>query len=108
MALKKFMEDNIRLIGINRALEAEIAKLKDRVIKAEAYEAEALLLAKAAEEKASKVVDDFRASDEFREEKASFALDAYDKRKHAVREEIASKYPELDLSFLDIFLDDLP
>ena len=63
---------------------------------------EALLLAKAVEDKASKAVDDFRASTEFREEKASFVLDAYDEGKHVVRKEIALKYPELDLSFLDV------
>ncbi|KAG1361495.1 hypothetical protein COCNU_09G009580 [Cocos nucifera] len=106
-ALKKFVEENVRLIGINGALEVEIVELRDRVIKIEASEVEALLLVKAIEEKALKAVDNFRASDEFRKEKASFVLDAYDEEKHVVHEEIASKYSELDLSFLDIPSDNL-
>ncbi|KAG1365078.1 putative paramyosin-like [Cocos nucifera] len=106
-ALKKFMKKNVHLTDINGALEVEITKLKDRVVKAEASEVEALLLVKAAEEKALKVVDDFRMSDEFREEKASFALDAYDEEKRVVHEKITSKYPKLDLSFLNISSDDL-
>ena len=105
--MNKFVEENVCLIGINRVLEAKIAELGDRVVKAESSEVEALLLVKAIEEKALKVVDDFRMSDEFSEEKASFVLDAYDEEKHVVHEEIASKYSELDLSFLDIPLDNL-
>ena len=57
---------------------------------------------KEAEERASKAVDNFREYDEFRKEKATFALDAYDEGKRVVHKEIALKYPRLDLRFLDI------
>ena len=67
-------------------METKIEKLKALVVRAEASKAEALLVAKIAEEKASRVVDDFRASKKFRKEKASFALDAYDEEKCIVRE----------------------
>ncbi|EHA8589782.1 hypothetical protein COCNU_scaffold012362G000010 [Cocos nucifera] len=82
-----------------KAKDAE--ELKARVVKVEAFEAEALLVVKIAEEKALKAINDFQVSKEFRKEKASFALDAYDEGKHVVCEEVASKYPGLDLGFLD-------
>ena len=100
-ALMKSTEENARLFGINKVLEAEIEELKHRVVKVKASEAEALLAVRLVEEKASRAVDDFRVSKEFREEKVSFALDAYDEGKHVVCEEVGSKHPGLDLSFLD-------
>ncbi|KAG1363516.1 hypothetical protein COCNU_11G003430 [Cocos nucifera] len=81
--------------------KAKTKKLKAQVVKAKASKVEALLAVKTMEEKASRAVDDFQASEEFRKEKASFALDAYDEEKCIIHEEVASKYPGLDLSFLD-------
>ncbi|EHA8590560.1 hypothetical protein COCNU_scaffold020322G000030 [Cocos nucifera] len=86
--------------GINKVLEIKIEELKTRNIKVEASEVEALPAVKIVEEKASRVIDDFRASEEFEKKKASFALDAYDEEKCIVHEEVASNYPGLDLSFL--------
>ncbi|EHA8588634.1 putative paramyosin-like [Cocos nucifera] len=87
-ALKKSIKENVRLLGINNVLEVEVEELRARVTKAEASEAEALLVAKIAGEKASRVIDNFRMSKEFRREKALFALDAYDEGKRVVREEL--------------------
>ncbi|KAG1360704.1 hypothetical protein COCNU_09G001670 [Cocos nucifera] len=101
MTLMKSTEENARLFGNNKILEAETEKLKARVVKAKASEAEALLAMRSAEEKALRAITDFCMSKEFRKEKASFALDAYDEGKCVVHEEVGSKYPELDLSFLD-------
>ncbi|KAG1342147.1 hypothetical protein COCNU_05G003760 [Cocos nucifera] len=99
--LMRSTKENAQLLGINKALEVEIEELKARSINAEAFEAEAL---KMAEEKMamlmsdmearaevviskaiSRVVDNFQALEEFKDEKALFALDAYDEAKRVVR-----------------------
>ncbi|KAG1368385.1 hypothetical protein COCNU_14G008530 [Cocos nucifera] len=100
-ALMRVAEENARLLSINKILEAEVEELKARVTRAKASEVEALPTAKIVEEKVSKAVDDFRASKEFRKEKASFALDTYDEGKCIICDEVAAKYPGLDMGFLD-------
>ncbi|EHA8587449.1 hypothetical protein COCNU_scaffold002250G000010 [Cocos nucifera] len=104
-ALMKSTKENARLLSINKVLEVKIEKLKARVVKAEAPKAEAFLAVRLVEEKASRAIDDFRMSKEFRKEKASFALDTYDEGKRVVHEEVGSKYPRMDLSFLDEILE---
>ena len=88
-ALKKSIEENVRLLDINKILEAKVEELRAWVTKVEAFEVEALLLTKIAGKKASRAVDNFLASKEFRKEKASFVLDAYDEGKHVIHEEVA-------------------
>ncbi|KAG1368370.1 hypothetical protein COCNU_14G008380 [Cocos nucifera] len=100
-ALMKSTEENARLLGINKILEVETKELKVRVIKAKASEAEALLAVRSAEEKVLRAITNFRMLKEFREEKALFALDAYDEGKYVVHKEVGSKYSRLDLIFLD-------
>ena len=50
---------------------------------------------------ASKVVADYKASEEFKNEKFEFAVDAYESGLDVVWRRVADKYPDLDLSFLD-------
>lgn len=48
-----------------------------------------------------KAVEAFRALEELREEKLQFYSNAYDTRKQFIRDQIAARYLELDLNFLD-------
>ena len=52
-------------------------------------------------EAASKAVVDFRTSVKYEDEKIKFFADAYVGGKQWVRDRIATKYPELNLNFLD-------
>ena len=49
----------------------------------------------------SRAIDNFWTSKEYKDEKALFMLDAYDERKHVIRDEVTSRYPKLNLDFLD-------
>ncbi|EHA8590159.1 hypothetical protein COCNU_scaffold015703G000010 [Cocos nucifera] len=85
------------VVGTSRTMPVRVEELKARVVRVEAFEIEALLVAKTTKEKASRAIDEFRALEEFRKEKASFALDAYDEEKCIIHEEVASnsEIPEL-------------
>ncbi|KAG1327880.1 hypothetical protein COCNU_01G018140 [Cocos nucifera] len=115
-ALKRSIKENARLLGINKALVTEVEELKTQSTNTKASEAEALTMVKMAKEKMamlmcdmearvevaiSKAVDNFRVSEEFKNEKVLFALDVYDEEKCIVWDEVASRFSRLDLSFLD-------
>ncbi|EHA8587243.1 hypothetical protein COCNU_scaffold001677G000110 [Cocos nucifera] len=72
--LKKSVEENSRLLGIKEALMVKVEELKAQSAK---------------------------ASEEYKDEKAEFTIDAYDERKHFIRSRLAFQYPELNLNFLD-------
>ncbi|KAG1327688.1 hypothetical protein COCNU_01G016220 [Cocos nucifera] len=97
-------------------MEVEMLKIaKDKVSKAveeastradaaekRAQDAEAALEKSIKENlRLSGVVDKFRASKEYEDKKAKFAVNAYDEGKRFSRSGVASHYPELNLDFLD-------
>ncbi|EHA8587615.1 hypothetical protein COCNU_scaffold002830G000010 [Cocos nucifera] len=100
VVLMRSIEENTQLLDINKALEAEIEKLKARFASVDESEVEALKMAEekmamlmcAMEARAevavskafARAIDNFWASKEFKNEKALFALDAYDEGKHVI------------------------
>ena len=52
-------------------------------------------------EAASKAVEDFQGSKEYEEERAEYFTDTYNVGRQSIRVWIATKYPSLDLNFLD-------
>ncbi|KAG1330528.1 putative paramyosin-like [Cocos nucifera] len=96
-ALMRFAEENAQLLGINKALDAEVEELIARSANAEASEAKALKMAKEkmamlicdmearAEATISRAIDDFRASKEFKDEKALFGFQVSEIRSKFIR-----------------------
>ncbi|KAG1331591.1 hypothetical protein COCNU_02G015590 [Cocos nucifera] len=114
--LKKSTKENSRLLGIKEALTVKVEELKAQSTKAEAFKVEAKIVLKMAKEKiiklkselkvrveaaASKAVESFRASAEFKHEKIEFAIDTYDEEKCFIQSAVTTCYLELNLNFLD-------
>ena len=122
-ALRKIVEENSQLLGIQEALTTEIKELKAQSAKAEGLEAEIekiKAMLKIVEEKIAeiqskreaqieatilKAIKDLQTSEVYRSKQVEFAIDAYGEGKHLVGERVATQYPELDLNFLDEVLE---
>ncbi|KAG1358557.1 hypothetical protein COCNU_08G000030 [Cocos nucifera] len=82
MVLMKSAKENSHLLGVNEALTLEMEVLKADLSKLRA-------------------IEKVQASEQFEDEKDRFAIDAYDEGRHSIRSEVASRYPRLNLDFLD-------
>lgn len=102
VALQRAMKENYRLKGIQEAQSKKIKEVKAKVMMAEEKikEAESSIKDKV-KAAAIKAMKSFRASKELHGEKANFVSDTYDTEKQIIQDKVATRYPELNLDFLD-------